>query len=135
MVRDDHRQEPSLLSITGAPRVVKGKVLIGNSGAEFGVRGYSHRLRWAETGKQAWRFYTVPGNLADSFENEAMKKAAATWTGDWWKLVCGGTVWDSFVYDAETDLLFIGVGNGSPWNANDRSPQGGDNLYLLRSSR
>ncbi len=116
-------------SITGAPRVFKGKVVIGNAGAEFGVRGYLTAYD-AETGKQEWRFYTVPGNPANGFENEAMKKAADTWTGEWWTIGGGGTVWDSFVYDATTDLIYIGVGNGSPWNANDRSPKGGDNLYL-----
>ncbi|PZN32636.1 MAG: PQQ-dependent dehydrogenase, methanol/ethanol family [Proteobacteria bacterium] len=116
-------------SITGAPRVVQGRVLIGNSGAEFGVRGYLSAYD-AQTGELDWRFYTVPGNPADGFENDTMRRAAATWTGEWWTLGGGGTVWDSFVYDPVTDLLFIGVGNGSPWNARYRSPEGGDNLFL-----
>ncbi len=116
-------------TITGAPRVVKGKVIIGNGGAEFGVRGYVSAFDVA-SGEMAWRFYTVPGDPAKGFENDAMKMAADTWTGEWWKLGGGGTVWDSMAYDPELDLLYIGVGNGSPWNQLIRSPQGGDNLFL-----
>ena len=82
------------------------------------------------TGEQAWRFYTVPGNPADGFESATMKRAADTWTGEWWKWGGGGTVWDAMVYDPELDLLYIGVGNGSPWNQELRSPGGGDNLFL-----
>ncbi|MCC7120685.1 MAG: PQQ-dependent dehydrogenase, methanol/ethanol family [Gammaproteobacteria bacterium] len=116
-------------TITGAPRVVKGKVVIGNGGAEFGVRGYVSAYD-AETGEMAWRFYTVPGNPADGFESAAMEKAAKTWTGEWWKGGGGGTVWDSMAYDPELDLLYVGTGNGSPWNQRLRSPGGGDNLFL-----
>jgi len=116
-------------TITGAPRVVKGKVLIGNGGAEFGVRGYVSAYD-AETGQLAWRFYTVPGNPADGFENEAMKMAAATWSGEWWTLGGGGTVWDSMAYDPDLDLLYVGVGNGSPWDHLLRSDGKGDNLFL-----
>jgi len=116
-------------SITGAPRVVKGNVIIGSGGAEYGVRGYVTAYD-AETGKQAWRFYTVPGNPADGFENEAMRKAAETWHGEWWKIGGGGTAWDGMAYDPTLDLLYIGTGNGSPWNRDQRSPGGGDNLYL-----
>ncbi len=116
-------------STTGAVRIVKGKVLVGNSGAEFGVRGYVTAYD-AETGKLAWRFYTVPGNPADGFENEAMAMAAKTWHGEWWKLGGGGTPWDAMVYDPESALLYIGTGNGSPWNQALRSPGGGDNLFL-----
>jgi PQQ-dependent dehydrogenase (methanol/ethanol family) len=123
-----NRQPP--YSITGAPRVVNGLVIIGNGGAEFaGVRGYVSAYK-VDTGELAWRFYTVPGNPADGFENKALEKAAETWTGEWWKLGGGGTVWDSMAYDAELDLLYIGVGNGSPWNRQIRSPDGGDNLFL-----
>ncbi|HVS64141.1 MAG TPA: PQQ-dependent dehydrogenase, methanol/ethanol family [Thermoanaerobaculia bacterium] len=114
---------------TGAPRVVKGKVIIGNGGAEYGVRGYVSAYD-ADTGELAWRFHTVPGNPADGFENETMEMAAATWNGEWWVNGGGGTVWDSFVYDPELDLLYVGVGNGSPWNQELRSPGGGDNLFL-----
>jgi len=116
-------------TITGAPRVVKGKVLIGNGGAEFGVRGYVSAYD-AETGELAWRWFTVPGNPADGFENRAMEVAAATWSGEWWTLGGGGTVWDSMAYDPVLDLLYIGVGNGSPWNHRLRSEGQGDNLFL-----
>ena len=116
-------------TITGAPRVVKGKVLIGNAGAEYGVRGFVTAYD-AETGEQAWRFYTVPGNPADGYESDVMTAAADTWTGAWWNLGGGGTVWDAMAYDPELDLLYIGVGNGSPWNQALRSPGGGDNLFL-----
>lgn len=116
-------------TITGAPRVIKGKVIIGNGGAEFGVRGYitAYDVR---DGTQLWRFYTVPGNPADGFEGKYLETAAKTWNGRWWELGGGGTVWDSMAYDPDLDLLFIGVGNGSPWNQSYRSPGGGDNLYL-----
>ncbi|TAJ93844.1 MAG: PQQ-dependent dehydrogenase, methanol/ethanol family [Gammaproteobacteria bacterium] len=117
-------------SITMAPRVVKGKVIIGNSGGEFGVRGYVSAYD-AETGALAWRFYTVPGNPAEPFENEQMKMAAATWgEGEWWKVGGGGTVWDSAVYDSVNDLVMFGTGNGTPWNQLARDPSGGDNLFL-----
>jgi len=116
-------------TITGAPRVVKGKVVIGNGGAEYGVRGYVSAYD-AETGAMAWRFYTVPGDPSEPFETPEMERAAATWTGEWWKYGGGGTVWDSMAYDPELNLLYIGVGNGSPWNQQIRSPDGGDNLYL-----
>jgi alcohol dehydrogenase (cytochrome c)/quinohemoprotein ethanol dehydrogenase len=116
-------------TITGAPRVAKGKVFIGNGGAEMGVRGYVSAYD-AETGKMDWRFYTVPADPSKPFENKALENAAKTWTGEWWKLGGGGTVWDSIVYDPELDLLYIGVGNGSPWNQRIRSPGGGDNLFL-----
>ena len=116
-------------TITGAPRAAKGLVFIGNGGAEYGVRGFVAAYD-VDTGEQVWKFYTVPGNPADGFENDAMRRAAETWTGEWWKFGGGGTVWDSIVYDPELDQLYIGVGNGSPWNHRVRSPEGGDNLYL-----
>jgi quinohemoprotein ethanol dehydrogenase len=115
-------------TITGAPRVIDGKVIIGNGGAEFGVRGYVSAYD-AANGEMLWRFYTVPDQPG---RNEAAHLLAAesTWTGEWWKLGGGGTVWDSMAYDPQLDLLYIGVGNGSPWNQAYRSPGGGDNLYL-----
>ena len=116
-------------TITGAPRVIKGKVLIGNGGAEFGVRGYISAYD-ADTGKMDWRFYTVPGNPADGFESPALETAAKTWSGQWWRIGGGGTVWDSMSYDPGLDLLYIGVGNGSPWNHTLRSEGKGDNLFL-----
>ena len=116
-------------TITGAPRVVKGNVIIGNGGAEMGVRGYVSAYD-AQTGKLAWRFYIVPGDPSKPFENKAMEEAAKTWTGEWWKGGGGGTPWDGFAYDPDADLLYVGTGNGSPWNRDIRSPGGGDNLYL-----
>jgi len=117
-------------SITGAPRVVKGKVLIGNGGAEFGVRGYVSAYD-ADTGKLAWRFYTVPGDPAKPDENPAMTLARKTWFGDqYWKQGGGGTVWDSMAYDPELDLLYIGTGNASFWNRKARSEGKGDNLFV-----
>jgi len=115
-------------TITGAPRVVKGKVIIGNGGSEMGVRGYVSAYD-AVTGKLQWRFYTVPGDPAQPFESSALEKAAKTWTGTWWKLGGGGTVWEAMAYDPELDLLYIGTGNGTPWSQHARSPGGGDNLY------
>ncbi|MEZ5614377.1 MAG: PQQ-dependent dehydrogenase, methanol/ethanol family [Rhodocyclaceae bacterium] len=117
-------------TVTGAPRIVKGKVLIGNGGAEFGVRGYIAAYD-AETGKLAWRFYTVPGDPDNPPEDKAMELALKTWHGrGWLKWGGGGTVWDSMAYDPELDLLYIGTGNGSPWNHQFRSDGKGDNLFL-----
>jgi quinohemoprotein ethanol dehydrogenase len=117
-------------TITGAPRLARGLVVIGNSGAEYGVRGFITAYDTA-TGKQAWRFYTVPGNPMDPPESPAMAKALPTWKGgQWWEYGGGGTVWDSMAYDPALDLLYVGTGNGSPWNRHLRSPGGGDNLYL-----
>ena len=120
-------------TITGAPRVVKGKVIIGNGGAEFGVRGYVSAYD-ADSGELNWRFYTVPGNPETpdgAASDDVMKRLANdTWNGKWWELGGGGTVWDSMAYDPDLDLLYIGVGNGSPWNQSIRSPGGGDNLFL-----
>jgi quinohemoprotein ethanol dehydrogenase len=116
-------------TITGAPRVFGGKVLIGNGGAELGVRGYVSAYD-AETGKLLWRWHTVPGNPADGFENAAMEMAAKTWNGEWWKYGGGGTVWDSISYDPALNLVYVGTGNGSPWAQRWRSPGGGDNLFL-----
>ncbi|MEE3332438.1 MAG: PQQ-dependent dehydrogenase, methanol/ethanol family, partial [Myxococcota bacterium] len=116
-------------SITGAPRVVEGRVIIGNGGAEYGVRGYVGAYD-ASTGELLWRTYTVPGDPSKPFESEALERAAATWTGEWWKYGGGGTVWDAIAYDPELELLYIGTGNGSPHARWARSPGGGDNLYL-----
>lgn len=120
-------------TITGAPRIVKGRVLIGNGGAEFGVRGYISAYD-AETGKEDWRFYTVPGEPGKSdgaASDEILKTAEATWAGKWWEQGGGGgTVWDSMAYDPELDLLYVGVGNGSFWRKSLRSPGDGDNLFV-----
>mgnify|MGYP001548324819 FL=1 len=121
-------------TITGAPRVVKGLVLIGNGGAEYGVRGYLSAYD-ADTGKLRWRFYVVPGDPSKPPEDAAMAAAMKTWsTGGtdkkWWVQGGGGTPWDSMAYDPKLDLLYLGTGNGASWNRNLRSPGGGDNLYL-----
>ncbi|WP_300377778.1 PQQ-dependent dehydrogenase, methanol/ethanol family [Henriciella sp.] len=122
-------------TITGAPRIVKGNVLIGNGGAELGVRGYLSAYD-AETGELDWRFYTVPnpdkepdGAASDEIFAEL---ANETWGDDgaWVTDGGGGTVWDSIVYDTENDQVIFGVGNGSPWNADLRDPNGGDNLFV-----
>jgi quinohemoprotein ethanol dehydrogenase len=116
-------------AITGAPRIVNGMVLIGNAGSEFGVRGHLSAYD-AESGKLVWRTYTVPGNPAQGFESKAMESAAKTWHGQWWVAGGGGTPWDTIVYDPSLDLVYVGTGNGTAWYRDQRSPGGGDNLYL-----
>lgn len=117
-------------TITGAPRIIKGKVIVGNGGAEYHVRGYVTAYD-AETGKQAWRWWTVPGDPSKPYEQPELERAAKTWRGDaYWQIGGGGTVWDGMAYDPELDLLYIGTGNGNPWNQGIRSPGGGDNLFL-----
>jgi PQQ-dependent dehydrogenase, methanol/ethanol family len=120
-------------AITGAPRVIRNKVIIGNAGSEFGVRGYISAYD-ADTGELVWRFYTVPGEPGKkdgAASDEVLEKIARpTWTGEWWKLGGGGTVWDAMAYDPELDLLYFGTGNGTPWSHTLRSPDGGDNLFL-----
>jgi alcohol dehydrogenase (cytochrome c)/quinohemoprotein ethanol dehydrogenase len=114
-------------TITGAPRIVKGRVILGASGAEYKARGYIAAYD-AQTGAEVWKFHTVPGNPKDGFENKAMEAAAKTWGGEWWKLGGGGTVWDSITYDVADNLILFGTGNAEPWNpaAANRS---GDSLY------
>jgi quinohemoprotein ethanol dehydrogenase len=117
-------------TVTGVPRIVKGKVIIGNGGAEYRVRGYVTAYD-AETGKQAWRWWTVPGDPSKPYEQPELAEAAKTWNGDaYWKIGGGGTVWDGMAYDPELDTIYVGTGNGNPWNQAIRSPGGGDNLYL-----
>ena len=116
--------------ITGAPRVFAGKVIIGNGGADSSnSRGYVTTYD-ATTGKQLWRFFIVPGDPAKGFEDKTQEMAAKTWTGEWWKYGGGGHAWNAFAYDPETDTVFVGTGNGAPWNQKIRSPGGGDNLFL-----
>jgi quinohemoprotein ethanol dehydrogenase len=116
-------------TITQAPRVIKGRVIIGNSGGEYGPRGYISAYD-AETGKLVWRFFTVPGDPSKPFENAAMASAAKTWSGEWWKLGGGGPVWDAISYDPALNLLYFGVGNGIQWARSARSAGTGDNLFL-----
>jgi len=116
--------------ITGAPRAFNDLVIIGHGGAEAGaVRGYVTAYDTA-TGEQKWRTYTVPGKPADGFESEALKEAAGSWRGEWWKHGGGGTVWNAITYDPLYNRVYLGTGNGSPWNQQVRSPGGGDNLFL-----
>ena len=123
--------ENSNYSITGAPRVMKGLVVIGNGGADLGARGFVSAYD-AHSGERRWRFYTTPGDPAKDQENAILEQALETWNGDYWYQNGGGggTVWDTIVYDEELDQLYIGTGNGSPWNRQIRSPGGGDNLFL-----
>jgi quinohemoprotein ethanol dehydrogenase len=116
--------------ISGPPRAFAGKIIIGHGGADAGnTRGYVTAYD-AQTGKQLWRFFTVPGNPADGFENDAMRLAAKTWGGEWWKYGGGGTVWNAITYDEELNQIYIGTGNGAPWNYKIRSDGQGDNLFL-----
>ncbi len=116
--------------ITGAPRVAGDNVVIGNSGAEMGVRGYVSAYN-RRTGKLAWRFYVVPGDSAKPDESPDVTFARRTWDPkSRWDLGGGGTAWDSIVYDPETKLVYIGTGNGGPHPRWIRSPAGGDNLYV-----
>jgi quinohemoprotein ethanol dehydrogenase len=116
-------------TITSAPRIIKEQVVIGNSGAEKSARGYLGAYD-AETGEDRWRVYTVPGNPELGFETSQMEMAASTWSGNWWELGGGGTVWDAVVYDEVNDLIIFGTGNGTPWDQRARDPEGGDNLFI-----
>ena len=116
-------------AITGAPRIAKGLVLIGSGGGEYRARGFLAAFD-QHTGRQVWRFDTVPGNPAKGLENPAMARAAKTWTGQWWKLGGGGTVWDAITYDPTTNLVLFGTGNAEPWNPAPAGRTGdGDTLY------
>jgi quinohemoprotein ethanol dehydrogenase len=118
-------------TITGAPRVFNGRVVIGNGGAEYGARGYVTAYD-ADTGNQTWRWFVVPGDPSKPFEDESMAAAAKTWdpAGKYWINGGGGTAWDTITFDPDLNMVYIGTGNGSPWNRDLRSPGGGDNLYL-----
>lgn len=119
-------------SITGAPRVANGKVFIGQAGGEFEQRGFMAAYD-AETGKQLWKWWVVPGNPSKGFEQPELAMAARTWKGEWWKTGGGGSPWDGIAYDAATGYLLFGTGNGAPWPQSIRSPGGLDhneNLFL-----
>jgi quinohemoprotein ethanol dehydrogenase len=115
-------------SITMAPRIAKGKVIIGVSGSEYPVRGFFSAFD-ALTGRFAWKFYTVPGDPSKPFESAAMKKASETWSPEAWKMGGGGSVWDGMAYDPEADLFYVGTGNAGPWPEQVRKSHGKDNLY------
>jgi quinohemoprotein ethanol dehydrogenase len=125
------RSQP--FTMTAPPHVFDGKVVVGNAGADYGVRGFVAAFD-AESGKQLWKFYTVPGDPSKGPDGEAsdsvMAMAAKTWTGEWWKHGGGGTAWDSIVYDPRLKLVYFATGNGTPIVHEFRSPQGGDNLFL-----
>ena len=117
-------------TITGAPRIAGKNVVIGNGGAEYGVRGYVSAYD-LENGQLSWRFYTVPGDPEKPFEHPELEMASRTWDPDSrWDIGGGGTAWDAMVYDPDLNLLYVGTGNGSPWLQAERSPGGGDNLFL-----
>ena len=120
--------EGSHMAITGAPRIVKGKVLIGSAGSEYITRGYIAAYD-AESGSEVWRFYTVPGDPSKPVEGKHLEAAAKTWAPDAWKNGGGGTVWDSITYDPKTDLIYFGTANAEPWNPNARGSAAGDSLY------
>jgi alcohol dehydrogenase (cytochrome c)/quinohemoprotein ethanol dehydrogenase len=116
------------LSITGAPRIADGRIFIGEAGSEFHQRGYMAAYD-ADSGKELWRWWSVPGDPSKGFEQPELEWAAKTWKGEWWKTGGGGTPWDGIVYDPVTGLVIFGTGNGAPWPAEIRSPGGGDNLF------
>ena len=118
-------------SVTGAPYIAGDVVVIGNGGADFGSRGYVSAYN-TKTGKLAWRFWVVPHDPAlGPQESPALERAVATWDprSDW-KSGGGGNAWDGMAYDPASNLVFIGTGNGAPWDWRHRSPGGGDHLYL-----
>ena len=126
-VQTTDRDKP--YTITSAPRAFNDKIVIGNSGSEYGVRGYMSAYD-AATGKLLWRTYTVPGNPSKGFESPAMEKAAATWSGKWWEEGGGATAWGGISYDPDLDIMYFGTANGVEWDQKHRSPKGGDNLYI-----
>ncbi len=117
-----------LHTVTMAPRMAGDKVIIGVAGGDRPTRGYFDAYD-AMTGKRLWRFYTVPGDPSQPFENEAMRAAAKTWGGDFYKNGGGGAVWDGMAYDPETNLVYVGTGNAEPWVQKFRGAQNVDNLY------
>jgi quinohemoprotein ethanol dehydrogenase len=116
-------------TITMAPRIAKGKVIIGASGGDRPTRGFFDAYD-AATGRRAWRFYTIPGDPSKPFENAALRKAAETWDGDWWKLGGGGSVWDGMAYDPDAELVYVGTGNAEPWAQQLRTATRKDNLFV-----
>jgi len=113
-------------SYTAAPIIVKGMVITGVSGGEFGIVGRVD-ARDAKTGKLVWSRPTVEGHMGtkDGKDNGITGKTNASWPGDLWK-TGGAATWNNATYDSETNLIYIGTGNPAPWNSHLRP---GDNLY------
>lgn len=114
---------------TGWPLTFDDKVMIGNGGGDIGARGYVSAYD-ENTGEVVWQFHTVPGSPEQNKGDPAMEMAAKTWTGEWWKVGTGGTVWNGMTYDPEFNQVYIGVGNAGPYNPAIRNPGGGDNLFV-----
>jgi hypothetical protein len=99
-------------TITGAPRVADGKVIIGNGGSDFGTRGFFCAYD-AQSGHLAWRFYVVPDDPRKGVDQPELAAAARTWSADHdWSKGGDGNPWDSFSYDPEAGLMYVGTGNG-----------------------
>jgi len=119
----------------GAPRVFAGKVIVGFGGADISpARGFVTAYD-ENTGKQVWRFYTTPGDEVTPANRKAEEVMRKTWPSGWknpdgTRRGGGGTAWNAFSYDPDLGLIYIGVGNGFPYNRDKRSPGGGDNLFL-----
>lgn len=117
-------------TVTGSPYVAGDVVVIGNSGGELDARGYVSAYR-IDSGKLAWRFFTVPASSQGPFEHPELEQAAKTWDpNSRWEVGLGGTVWDGMAYDPQLGLLYVGVGNSALYPRKLRSPKGGDNLYV-----
>lgn len=116
-------------TITGAPRVGGGKVFIGNANADSGAnRGHVNAFD-AGTGEFLWRFYIIPGDPAEGFENKAMEMASKTWGEEYWKKVGGGSPWDAMTYDPKLDLLYVGTDAPFPLDPTMRGAGAGDELF------
>ena len=115
-------------TITMAPRIANGKVIVGISGGDKPTRGFVDAYN-ASDGKRLWRFYTVPGDPSKPYENDDMRAAAKTWGGDFYTKGGGGAVWDGVAFDSEANLVYVGTGNAEPWVQKFRGAQNVDNLY------
>ncbi len=121
------------MSITGAPRIGDGKVFIGQGGGEYTSAVISPRgtPTPASSCGSSIPFPVIPRRARTT------RHPTTSWPGppprgrgDWWKTGGGGTPWDGILYDPQTNLVIFGTGNGAPWPAGDRSPGGGDNLFI-----
>src|SRR5579885_3029738 len=118
-------------TITGAPRVYHDHVVIGHGGAELSAVGYVSAYN-VDTGALQWRWFSVPSSAASSDSDPSQRLAARTWDpkGRWTQVGGGGTIWDAIAYDPDLNRLYVGVGNGLPWNQAARSPAAKDNLFV-----